>query len=116
MGLGQTSEWIGGVGMRVFASAMHAFTSGLLGLGWGLFWQKRYWALPLAYFIAVAFHGLWNFNVVGMLGGASLALESSPLWGGLSLLSVGVQISLSLIAPVILILIPVILKVYTAKQ
>jgi hypothetical protein len=53
---------------------------------------------------------------VGMLGGASLALESSPLWGGVSLLSIGVQISLSLMAPVILISIPVILKVYTAKQ
>lgn len=72
MGLGETLGWAGGVGARVLATGMHALASGILGLGWGLFWRKRWWALPLAYLLAVVYHGLWNFDVVLLIGGAAI--------------------------------------------
>jgi RsiW-degrading membrane proteinase PrsW (M82 family) len=58
LGLGDVGGWLGGAGARSLATAMHMLASGLMGLGWGMLWQKRWWGLPLSYVAAVVFHGL----------------------------------------------------------
>jgi hypothetical protein len=111
MGLGELSGWLGGVVARMAATAMHAFTSGLLGLGWGYFWQKRRWGLPLMYLAAVVFHGLWNFNVVVMLGSTGMAMSrTSSLAGVVSLLGIGLQLLLAVVSPIGVIGIPFLLR------
>ncbi|MBN1248748.1 MAG: hypothetical protein JXC32_13900, partial [Anaerolineae bacterium] len=57
LALGQSLGWAGSVGVRFFATAMHALTSGIIGLGWAAYWQGRRWWLPLSYAIATVFHG-----------------------------------------------------------
>lgn len=91
--------WAAGIGSRLPATAMHACVSGLIGLGWGYFWQgRKRWLLPLCYALAISFHALWNLSVVLVVGvNASL---SAPAWasivaGGTALLVLG---SLSLMA------------------
>ncbi len=117
MGLGELGGWFAGVVARMAATAMHAFTSGLLGLGWGYFWQKRWWMLPLTYLAAVMFHGLWNFNVVVMLGSAgALMSSSSPFAGLLPLLGVGLQLLLAVVSPVGVIGIPLLLRKYESHD
>ena len=79
LGLGEVAGWIGGAGTRFLATGMHTLTSGFIGLGWGLLWQKRWWwAVPLSYSAAVIFHGLWNLNVVLAIGGASSGETGNP--------------------------------------
>lgn len=108
MSLTDTVNWAAGVGSRAPATAMHAFVSGLIGLGWGYFWQgRKRWLLPLCYAIAIFFHGLWNFSVVAVAG--LDAMSSVPAWlsgavtvfaaliiGGLSLLALAGLIGIPL--------------------
>ncbi|MGC9398266.1 MAG: PrsW family glutamic-type intramembrane protease [Anaerolineae bacterium] len=76
---GPAAGWASGVGMRAVATAMHAFTSGLTGLGWAYVWQRRRrWMLPVLYLTAIAFHGLWNLSTIGMVV-ASAQMLSGPL-------------------------------------
>lgn len=110
LGLGEVAGWIGGIGSRVVASAMHALVSGLVGLGWGLFWQRKRWGLPLLYLGAVVFHSLWNFCIVGMLAGSGQTLQGAPVGGLLSLASGGLLVVLALSAPVALIGLPLLLR------
>ena len=86
MGLGDVAGWLGSVGVRFLATAMHCATSGLVGLGWGAYWRGRRWALPLSYAGAVAVHGFWNFNVIMGVAGLSLAV-SRPAAGALLVLA-----------------------------
>ena len=80
MGLGQRWAWAAGVGMRLPATAMHAFTSGLIGLGWGYFHQRRHrWLLPTTYLSALLIHGLWNFSTVGLVASSAWLTQSSLL-------------------------------------
>ena len=76
MSLTDGASWAAGVGARLPASAMHIFASGLVGLGWGYFWEGRQrWRVVVCYLIAMVFHGLWNFSVIAVAGiqsGASL--------------------------------------------
>ena len=76
MSLTDGASWVAGVGARLPASAMHIFASGLVGLGWGYFWEGRQrWRVVVCYLIAMVFHGLWNFSVIAVAGiqsGASL--------------------------------------------
>ncbi|MBN2004293.1 MAG: PrsW family intramembrane metalloprotease [Anaerolineae bacterium] len=99
MGLGDTFGWAGGVGARVLATAMHALTSGILGLGWGLFWRKRWWALPLAYILAVVYHGLWNFDVVLLIGGAAIGETVNEAGYLLCVLAAVIHLVLLLLLP-----------------
>ena len=115
-GLGEMGGWLGGVGSRVLATAMHALTSGLIGLGWGFFWRKRRWALPLAYAVSVIFHGLWNFNVVLMAGGTGLGTTSSPIGYVLLAAGMGMQGLLLLVTPAALIGIPFFLRRREARS
>lgn len=110
LGLGEVAGWIGGIGSRVVASAMHALVSGLVGLGWGLFWQRKRWGLPLLYLGAVAFHSLWNLCVVGMLAGSGQVLQGAPAGGLLSVASGGLLVVLALSAPVALIGLPLLFR------
>ncbi len=110
LGLGDVTGWLGGVGSRLFATAMHALTSGMLGLGWGLFWRKRWWALPLTYIGAVIFHGLWNLNVVLLIGGMSIGEAVSPAGYALSVFGIGVELILILLTPLGLFGIPLWLR------
>ncbi len=96
IGLTGTGAWLGGVGLRVFATAMHCLTSGVVGLGWGWFWQGHRWRLLLAYAVAIIFHGLWNFAVVLGLGGVGLT-GSAPGVGFIAI-AVGVLLEVSLAA------------------
>jgi len=88
MSLTDGASWAAGVGARLPASAMHIFASGLVGLGWGYFWEGRQrWRVVVCYLIAMVFHGLWNFSVIAVAGiqlGASLpaAFTSAATIGG----------------------------------
>lgn len=110
VGLGGVGGWLGSVGVRLFATAMHVLTSGLLGLGWGWFWRGRRWALPITYGVAVIFHGLWNLNVIVSVGGLGLAASSPATGGMLVTLGVVVQLALVLLATTALIVIPLALR------
>lgn len=94
IGLTSTAAWLGGVGLRVFATAMHCLTSGVVGLGWGWFWQGHRWRLPLAYAIAIIFHGLWNFAVI--LGLSGLGLTGSAPGVGYVAIGAGALLEVSL--------------------
>ncbi|MBM4424720.1 MAG: PrsW family intramembrane metalloprotease [Chloroflexi bacterium] len=59
-----TDPWIVLIVARMGTMAMHGFTSGLVGWGWGQLAAKRPWRLVGAYAGAVALHGLWNSAVV----------------------------------------------------
>jgi hypothetical protein len=110
LSMNSTEEWAAGVAMRIPATAMHALTSGLIGLGWGYFWQKRKrWMLPLGYLASIVFHGVWNFNAVTIIGGTAvteLAADFS-LPGNLLLYGGGgFLLLLATLAPVGLIALP----------
>lgn len=116
MGLGVQSEWLLGVGFRIFATMMHAMSSGLIGLGWGLFWQKRWWALPLSYVAAVLLHSFWNFNVILMVGGSGV-LENNPVLGAVLLFSGVIFLGgLCLLVPLGLCLTPGLLRKYASRH
>jgi len=110
LGLGASSAWGISVSMRFLATAMHALTSGILGLGWGWFWQRRRWALPLCYAMSVLFHGLWNLNVVLSLAGAALSAESEVMGTVLITSGVLVQVALTGMVLVALVSIPLVLR------
>jgi len=114
-GLGEVWGWLGGMGMRAFATAMHMLTSGIIGLGWGLFWRKRRWMLPLAYGIAMLFHALWNLNAVMSIGGMAIGTASSSLGLLFTAIGMGLTIMLAFFAPLALIGIPVLLRSYETK-
>lgn len=114
-GLGEVEGWLGGMGMRAFAAAMHMLTSGIIGLGWGFFWRKRRWMLPLAYGIAMLFHALWNLNAVMSIGGMAIGTASASLGLILAAIGMGLTIILALFAPLALIGIPVLLRSYETK-
>ena len=89
---------------------MHCLTSGLVGLGWGWFWQGRKWVLPLAYGVAIVFHGLWNLAVILGLSGVGLTASVPPA-GYLAIgLGVLLEVSLALVALLSLVLIPLVLR------
>jgi hypothetical protein len=110
LGLGERAAWLGGVGARVFATAMHGLTSGVMGIGWAYFRRRKRWALLLSYVVAVVFHGLWNLNVVMSLGGMGVTASSPALGGLVVVLGTGFQIVLIAICLLALIAIPVQLR------
>ncbi len=114
-GLGEVKGWLGGMGMRAFAAAMHMLTSSIIGLGWGFFWRKRRWMLPLAYGIAMLFHALWNLNAVMSIGGMVTSTSSSTLGLVFTTVGMGLTALLALFAPFALIGIPVLLRSYETK-
>ncbi len=100
--VGPAAGWAGAVGVRALATAMHALTSGLVGLGWGYVWQQqRRWMLPLLYLGAVFFHGLWNLSTIGLVAGSlQMVGETVSVAGGLTvLLGSGTLLLLALAAP-----------------
>jgi hypothetical protein len=114
-GLGEVWGWLGGMGARALAAAMHMLTSGIIGLGWGFFWRKRRWVLPIAYGTAILFHSLWNLNTVMSIGGTAIETVNSPVGFIIAALGMGLIIVLALFAPAALIGIPVLLRAYEAK-
>ncbi len=114
-GLGEGLGWLGGMGMRAAATGMHMLTSGILGLGWGFFWRKRRWVLPLAYFAAVVFHGLWNFNAVATIGGAAIGMTNSAFGFLIALIGAGMLAIMALLAPLALLGLPALLRAYESK-
>ncbi len=102
MGLGQRWEWAAAVGMRLPATAMHALTSGLIGLGWGYFRQRRRrWLLPATYLSALCIHGLWNFSTVGLVASSAWLTQGTLVLPGslISLVSGGLLLLLIILAP-----------------
>ncbi len=110
LGLGDTTAWLGGVGVRVLATSMHALTGGILGVGWAYLWRGKRWALLLSYAVAVVFHGLWNLNVVMSLGGVGIAGLSPAVGGALAVLGVGFQLLLVAVCLSALVGIPLLLR------
>lgn len=108
-GLGDTLGWISGVGARALATMMHMLSSGLMGLGWYFFWRRRYWALPLAYLGAALFHGLWNLNIVAIIGGIGLG-QTAPWAYAIAVVGVLMELALILLTPIALIGIPLLLR------
>lgn len=115
-GLGERWSWLGGMGARALAAAMHMLTSGIVGLGWGFFWRKRRWLLPLAYGTAILFHALWNLNAVISIGGTAIGTITSPIGFIFAALGTGLMIILALCAPLALIGIPVLLRAYETEK
>ncbi len=97
--LGGTEGWAPGAVARIGATAMHCFTSGLVGWGWGQFWTAR---RPLrllgAYAAAVFIHGVWNAAAMGavLLSVGALAHEGDKLWRASA--GLGTLMSLGLLA------------------
>lgn len=114
-GLGELWGWLGGMGTRALAAAMHMLASGIIGLGWGFYWRKRRWALPLAYGVAIFLHGLWNFNAIVSVSGTAIGTATSPLGFIIAALGTGLLIILALFTPLALLGIPVLLRAYEAK-
>ncbi len=113
MGLGARWEWAVAVGMRLPATAMHALASGLSGLGWGYFWQRRHrWLLPLTYLSALLIHGLWNFSTVGLVASSAWLTQGTLVLPGslISLFSGGLLLLLIVLAPLGLFGIPLWLR------
>lgn len=115
-GLGEVRGWLGGMGARAAATSMHMLASGIVGLGWGLFWRKRRWALPLTYVIAVLFHGLWNLNAVAAIGGAAIGTAASPVGFVIAIIGMGLMMILALFAPLALISLPVLLRAHETES
>ena len=113
--LGEVWGWLGGMGTRALATAMHMLASGIVGLGWGFFWRKRRWVLPLAYVVAILFHSLWNFNVVLSIAGTAIGFATSSLGFIITALGMGLIVVLALVAPLALLGIPVLLRAYESK-
>ena len=89
-------EWGSVALMRVGASAMHCFTAGLTGWGWGQVWTQRKWLrLLLAYLLAVIIHGVWNSISVGMII-TSAVMRSGALPDALATVAIGL---LALLTP-----------------
>jgi RsiW-degrading membrane proteinase PrsW (M82 family) len=116
LGLLDMDSWLVGVAVRIPATAMHALTSGIVGLGWGCFWQRRRrWVLPLSYLAALSFHGLWNLSAVGFIGGvasAAIAFPDGSFLPGtvVGIIGIGLLTLLALLTPVGLFGIPLMLK------
>jgi hypothetical protein len=115
-GLGELWGWLGGMGARALAVAMHMLTSGIVGLGWGFFWRKRRWVLPVAYGIAILFHALWNLNAVMSIGGTAIGTVSSSLGFIVAAISIGLMVILALFAPFALIGMPVLLRAHETES
>jgi hypothetical protein len=98
LALGESLGWAGSVGVRFFATAMHALTSGVIGLGWAAFWQQRRWRLLWAYAVAVVFHALWNLNVIFSLVGMGVQARAPAIGAAVVGVGLAVQIGLILIA------------------
>jgi len=114
-GLGEIWGWLGGMGTRALAAAMHMLASGIVGLGWGFFWRKRRWGLPLAYVIAILLHSLWNLNAVMSIAGTAIGTVTSPIGFIIAALGIGLMIILALFTPLALIGMPVLLRAYETK-
>lgn len=115
MALGETAGWLGGAGTRFFTTAMHALTSGLVGLGWAHFWRRphpRRWLLLLFYALAALIHALWNLNVIVTLGSVSVGVSTGTpvIAGTVAVVGVVVQIVLALISLLGLLGVPYFLK------
>ena len=85
--LGGSEGWAVGAVARLGPTAMHCFSGGLTGWGWGQFWtERRPVRLLGAYAIAVAVHALWNAVALGLafLGIGTLFYEASGLTGTLA--------------------------------
>jgi RsiW-degrading membrane proteinase PrsW (M82 family) len=64
---GGAESWVLGAVTRLGTTAMHCFTSGLVGWGCGQLWASRRPLRSLgAYAAAVFIHGLWNAAAIGM--------------------------------------------------
>jgi len=114
--LGMSTSWGGSVIVRSLATAMHALTSGIIGLGWGWFWRGRRWALPIGYMVAFLLHGLWNLNVVLSLAGVSLMPTADGLATVAVALAVLIQLALVGIVAVALFAIPLVLRRSTKRD
>jgi hypothetical protein len=87
-------EWASVALLRVGSSAMHCFTAGLTGWGWGQVWTRRKWLyLVLTYGLAVLIHGTWNAVSIGM-GVVAEAMDPGVLQTTLVGASVGMLIFL----------------------
>jgi hypothetical protein len=61
------ADWTAAAIGRGGATLMHAFTAGLSSWGLATAVASRRWSrLALAYFVAVAIHGLWNASAIGI--------------------------------------------------
>lgn len=110
IGLESSVGWLGGLGTRVLATAMHALTSGVVALGWRGLWTQRWWQLPLAFLGATVYHGLWNFNVVLALGGAGVTSQIPVLGGGLLILGGALAVGMMIFTLIALVALPLWLR------
>ncbi len=81
--LGGAEGWAAVAVSRFGATAMHCFTGGLVGWGWGQLWrEKRPLRLLVSYAAAVTIHGTWNGVVVSMviLSANALAHTGDKVW------------------------------------
>jgi hypothetical protein len=110
IGLESSAGWLGGLGTRLLATAMHALTSGVMALGWRGLWTRRWWLLPLAFLGVTVYHGLWNFNVVLALGGAGVTSQIPTLGGGLLVIGGTLAVGMMLFTVFALVGLPVWLR------
>jgi hypothetical protein len=109
--IGGVEGWAPGALSRFGATALHCFTGGLVGWGWGQLWTAR---RPLrllgCYAVAVAIHALWNAGAVGaaFLGVSLMAHEGEiaqaafTLLGTLALMGLLALLTVAFVAALIL--------------
>lgn len=80
--LGGVEGWAAVAVSRFGATAMHCFTGGLVGWGWGQLWKKRPLRLLGSYAAAVTVHGVWNGAAMGvvLLSASMLAQAEDNVW------------------------------------
>ncbi len=84
--LGGVEGWAAVAVSRFGATAIHCFTGGLVGWGWGQFWKKRPLRLLGSYAAAVTIHGVWNGAAMGvvLLSASALARAGDSVWYALA--------------------------------
>lgn len=115
-GITDISGLYASAGSRFMATGMHALTSGLVGLGLGLAWHRRWWALPILYLVAVIFHGLWNLALVIAIAGGASIMTGTPVGLLGVLLGGSIITALILLTPVGLIGIPLALRRHAGQM
>lgn len=110
------TAWTQDVLVRLLATNMHVFVSGLVGLGWGMSREYKWWWLPVFYLGAVTLHGIWNANALLMVWAAAIETGAAVTAQIVSISGIVVQVLLSLLAFSAVIAIPVVLNSKSSKS
>ena len=95
-GAANLSFWAGIALLRIGATAMHAVTAGVTGLGWArTLTSRRLGGVLAGYLTSVTLHGLWNGLTVLMVISSLWAVIQSTNPAGVAMAGLGVLVGLA---------------------